>query len=189
MSLKSRFFTIFTIAGATIAFSTIGMAQDKPTTATPTEKVERPQKRMGGGMGPGQFGRGQFGPRRGGPGMHRGMNFRGLNLTDAQKLQIQSIMAANKPSQEGREEIRSLQMAKRAGLLTTAQQERLTAIQAARQEKGRGVHEQILGILTPEQKAQIDQRKKQMQDRIQQRKQMRDPNAPVTTKPKGNMEM
>ncbi len=198
MSLKSRFFTVLTVAGATVLFSTIGFAQDntKPATA-PADKFERPNKGERG-MGRGQFGRGQMGRgqmgqgmRHGGRGMmHRGRGMRmmlhGLDLTDAQKTQIQSIMAANKPAQENREEMRSLRMAKRNGVLTAAQQERLTAIRTAGKAKGQAVREQILGVLTPEQKAKIEQRKQEMQTRMQQRKAMHDQKAPATTTPKND---
>lgn len=188
MSLKSKFFTMFTIAGATIAFSVVGIAQDKPATTAPADKIERSQKREGRAMGQRRGGHGEFGAQRRGPGMKRGgmmlMMLRGLELTDAQKTQIQSIMAANKPGQESREEMRTLMMAKRTGTLTTAQQERLTAIKTAAETKRQSVHQQIIGVLTPEQKAKIDQRKQQMNERMQQRKQMRDQKTPLpTTKP------
>ena len=93
-----------------------------------------------------------------------------LELTDAQKTQIQSIMAANKPSAEAREEMRTLMMAHRTGTLTTAQQERFEAIRTQRQEKGRAVHEQIMGVLTAEQKAKIETRKQEMRQRMEERK-------------------
>lgn len=181
MSLKSKLFTVFTIAGATIAFSTISMAQDRATTPTTGEKVERHNKEMGRGMGPGRMG-----GREGGQGMmkrHGGgmrMMLRDLDLTDAQKLQIQSIMAAKKPDQANREEMRTLRMAKRMGVLTAVQQERMTAIRTANQAKGQLVHEQILAVLTPEQKAKIEARKQQMQQRMQERKQMRQQKFPAT---------
>ena len=63
-----------------------------------------------------------------------------------------------------------------------------TAIRTAAQEKGRAVHEQILGVLTPEQKAQIEQRKQQMKDRMQQHKQWREQKTPPATAPKGTVD-
>jgi len=190
MSLKSRFFTVLTVAGATLLLSNVGLAQDKPaTTVNPNEKVERPQ-RGERGFGKREFGKGQFG-RHGGPGMMRRgggmrMMLHGLDLTDAQKTQIQSIMAANRPGQENREEMRTLMMAKRSGTLTTAQEERFTAIKAQGKEKARGVHEQILGVLTAEQKAKLEERKQQMQQRMQDRKMNHQQKAPAATTPKAN---
>ena len=193
MSLKNKFLTITAAAAATLAFSAIGMAQDAATTAPVDKKIEKRQKMEGRGYGEGRrFGRPGMGEGMGmggrrGPGMRghgMGMMFRDLNLTDAQKTQIQSIMAANKPGQENREEMKTLMMAKRAGLLTAAQQEKLTAIKTAGQAKRQSVHEQILAVLTAEQKAQMEQRKLQMQQRMQERRQMRQPKAPATTTPK-----
>jgi len=186
MSFKSKFFSLFTLVFAVVAFSSVGLAQES-TTKTPTpNKVERGQKGEGRMFGRGKFGRRGFGGRMAGPGMRQGrkagMMFHGLDLTDAQKTQIQSIMSANKPNQEAREEMRTLMMARRAGVLTTAQQERLTAIQTQRQEKGRAVHEQLLGVLTAEQKAKIEQRKLERQTRMQERRQMRQPKAPAAVK-------
>lgn len=187
MSLKNKFFTFTAAAAATFAFSAIGMAQDPTTTTTPAEKKFEKRHRMEGrGMGEGhKFGRGMG--ERHGAGMRghgRGMMFRGLNLTDAQKTQIQSIMAANKPGQENREEMKTLRMAKRAGVLTTAQQERLTAIRTANQAKRQTVHAQLLGVLTAEQKAQIEQKKLEMKTRMEERRQRRQQNAPAATTPK-----
>jgi Spy/CpxP family protein refolding chaperone len=187
MSIRNKFFTFTAAAAATFAFSTIGMAQEPTTTTTPAEKkFEKRQKMEGRGMGEGRrFGRG-MGERRG-RGMRghgAGMMFRSLNLTDAQKTQIQSIMAANKPSQATREEMKTLMMAKRTGVLTTAQQERLAAIKTANQAKRQTVHEQFLGVLTTEQKAQIEQKKLEMKTRMEERRQNRQQKAPAATTPK-----
>lgn len=189
MSSKNKFFSILTIAIGIVVFSTFTMAQDNKATTTTPDKVEKPNKGEGRGMGPRKFGRPGMAGRqgqRGGPGRMIRMMLHGLDLTDAQKMQIQSILAANKPSQESMQEVRTLMMAKRQGVLTTAQQERLAAIRTQAQGKGRSVHEQILGVLTPEQKAKIDQRKQQMQDRMQQRKQMRQQKPVTAEKPKVN---
>ena len=107
---------------------------------------------------------------------------RGLNLTDAQKTQIQAIMASNRPnlSTESREEMRTLMMARRTGTLTTAQEEKMKSMRTAGAAKAQSMHEQILGVLTAEQKAQIEQRKTQIKDRMQQRKQFRGQKTPPT---------
>lgn len=183
MSFKSKFIALLTIGGATVAFSAVGMAQDK--TVTPQTKAETKDK-GDGHRGPGRFGKEGFGGRRGGPGMRAGGGpmglLRGLNLTDAQKTQIQAIMASNRPnlSTESREEMRNLMMARRTGTLTTAQEDKLKSMRTAGEAKAQSVHEQILGVLTAEQKAQIEQRKTQVKDRMQQRKQFRGPKVPPT---------
>lgn len=172
MSLKFKFFTVLSIAAATAAFSVAVSAQETPVPAE--KKVEKIRKGEGRAMGRGEFGRKGMAGHRGGPGMRRGGGMgrmlHGLELTDAQKTQIQSIMAANKPSAEAREEMRTLMMAHRTGTLTTAQQERFEAIRTQRQEKGRAVHEQIMGVLTAEQKAKIETRKQEMRQRMEERK-------------------
>ncbi|MEP6945403.1 MAG: Spy/CpxP family protein refolding chaperone [Acidobacteriota bacterium] len=179
MSLRSRFFTLLTVAGATVAFSTIGFAQSTPATTSPTDNAatEKSEHQWGKGQGKrGDFHGRHEGMRHGG-GM--GMMLRGIDLTDAQKTQIQSIMAANKPSTESRDEMKTLMMAKRSGTLTDAQNERLTAIRTDGQAKGRAIHEQILAVLTPDQKAKIDARKAEMKARMQERKALRQQKTPA----------
>ena len=183
MSLRSRFIALLTIAGATVAFSAVGMAQDK-TVSPQTDKTEK-QDKGDHQRGPGRFGKGGPGGRRGGPGMRAGgpaMMFRGLNLTDAQKTQIQEIMKSNRPnlSTENREEMRSLMMARRTGTLTTAQEDKMKSMRSAGQAKAQSIRDQILGVLTAEQKAQLEQRRTQMKDRIQQRGPLRERKTPPT---------
>ena len=186
MSLN-KFFSILTIAVGIVAFTTIGFAQDKTTTTTTPDKIEKPNKGEGHGFGGRKFGHKGFG------GMHgkRGGMMRmlhGANLTDAQKTQIQSILQANKPDRATMDEVRTLAMAKRAGLITAEQQARLTTLREQGQTKGRSVHEQILAVLTPEQKQQIETRKTEMRQRMEERKLLRQ-QKPVTTtteKPKVN---
>ncbi|CAN5617980.1 hypothetical protein BH10ACI3_BH10ACI3_03530 [soil metagenome] len=190
MTFKNKFFSFLVLAISIAALTTFALGQDNKT-AAPATKADKTFRGEGRGMGRGE-GRGNFGGqrmgKRGGPGMQhkRGMAmmFRGLDLTDAQKTQIQGILSANKPNQANREEMRTLMMAKRNGLATAAQTERLTAIKAQQQQKMTGLHEQVLGILTPEQKAKMEARKQQMQDRMKERKQMHDQKAPAATTPK-----
>jgi len=184
MSLRSRFFTMLTVAGATVAFSTISFGQTTPTTTAPADKAATERGHHGWGKGEGQ--RGGFEGKHAGMG-HRGgmMMLHGLDLTDAQKTQIQSIMAANKPSEEFRAEMKTLHEAKQAGTLTADQQARLQAIRADRRAKGKAVHEQILAVLTPEQKAKLDARHAEMKARMEERKARRQQNAPAAAdKPK-----
>lgn len=186
MSLN-KFFSILTIAVGIVAFTTIGFAQDKTTTTTTPDKVEKPMKGEGRGMGHRKGGREGFGGmhgRRGG-GMMRMLH--GANLTDAQKTQIHSIMQANKPDQTTMEEVRTLAMAKRGGTITAEQQERLSALKTQAREKAKSVHQQVLAVLTPEQKAQIETRKQEMKQRMQERKLLRQQKPATTTeKPKAN---
>lgn len=184
MSLKNKLITALSVAGATALLATASFAQDSNSTTNPTDKAAAPQKTERG-FGKRGFGEGKFGGRHGergmGHGRGMGMMLHGLDLTDAQKTQIQSIMAANKPSQQGRDEMRTLMMAKRNGVLTTDQQTRLTALRSEAQAKGQAFRDQILAVLTPEQKATLEQRKQEMQQRMQERKQWRQQKQTGTT--------
>lgn len=117
--------------------------------------------RRGPGLGPGGPEEGMrpdgMQRRRGGKGP--GMAFIGLGLTDEQKTKIQGFMNSAKPAQAQREEMRSLAMAARAGLLTEAQRARMKALGDERKAKQENVRTQVLGVLTPEQKAKLEERR------------------------------
>jgi protein CpxP len=175
MSLKNKFFSFLTVIMSVALFTTFTMAQDNKEAAPNTEKS---MKGEGRGMGKGKFH---------GKGHHRGMRGHGMkmmmeaaNLTDAQKLQIQSIREANKPDAATMEEMKTLRAAKRTGTLTADQQSRMTALKLARQEKMRSVHEQIQNVLTPEQKAAIEAKKAEWKQKRQERRQKRQQNPAVT---------
>jgi protein CpxP len=133
------------------------------------------------GRGPGAEGRG-FG-RHGGHGRHGfGGMFRDLNLTEAQKSQLKAMREqqreALKPVMEQqralREQIReALESANpdatRIGQLEI-QAHRLREQMKAEHEKSR---EAFLGILTPEQKAQLEKRKQEREQRREQFRQKR----------------
>jgi protein CpxP len=155
MSLKSRFLSILTVVFAGLVFSTFTFAQDSKAT-TPAPEKDKADRQWNGKHGDHAKGEG----RRGGGDMMR--MFEGLNLTDAQKTQIHSILDANKPN---REEMRALWEAKKNGTLTAEQQTRLDTLHQQMKANMKSTHEQILNVLTPEQKAQLKQR---MQERHEQ---------------------
>lgn len=163
------------------------MAQE--TTTNPTaagDKAEKREKRFKGGRR--GFGghemRGRFG----------GFGLRGIELTDAQKGQIKSIREANRPDPAIHAELKAIRDSRKAGQQITADQKaRLQAIREQRMNKARSVHEQILAILTPEQKTQLETRRNEMRQRFENRhNKVRDdvrdrkgrPDAPTTDKPK-----
>ena len=159
MSLKSRFLSILTVVFASLAFATFTFAQDSKATTPAPEKADKQWNGKHGDHGQGEG-------RHGHGGMMR--MFEGLNLTDAQKTQIHSIMEANKPSDANRDEMRTLWEAKKNGTLTAEQQARLDTL---RQQSGahmKAVHEQILNVLTPEQKAQFEKNKAERKQRHEQ---------------------
>lgn len=168
MSLINRFSSILTVAIAVFAFSTFTLAQDDKIASPAPEKGKAERHFKGEGRGFGKHGEG-----RGHGGMMRA--FHELNLTEAQKTQIQAIMEANKPDQATREEMHTLFEAKRNGTLTADQQARLDAVKEQAQAKMKAVHEQMLNILTAEQRAQLEQKKAEMKQRHQEFRQKREP--------------
>lgn len=180
MSLKNKFIPAITLAVAVGAFSTFTSAQ---TTTAPSQQdgVQNQEKRDGRGFGRrGGFGKGMRGERGGRLGMH---GLRGINLTDEQKTQLRTILetngAANKASHE---EFRTLAQAKRAGTLTDEQKARLQTLRDQMKQNSEAVRAQVLAILTPEQRTQLEQQKQEMEKRRQERRQMRqNRQAPVTT--------
>jgi periplasmic protein CpxP/Spy len=167
MSSKFRFLSIFTLALA--IFTTGAIAQDKPA-ATTGEKAEKAHKMGKHGHGQRGFGKRGFG-RRGG--MFRMMH--GLNLSDAQKEQIKGIRQANKPSESVIAELKAIREARKAGTELTAEQKaRLTEIREQRIASRKLVHQQIMNVLTAEQKSLVELRKQEMKARREQFKLQRE---------------
>ncbi len=180
MSFKNKFFSVITLAAGVVVFSTAGLAQDTTTTTvTTSNKAERQEKGEQREKGERKFGHEGFGGEHG-DGMRM---FRDLNLTEAQKTQIKSIREANKPSPETMEQMRNLARAKHDGTITADQQAQLKALKTQAHEKGRAVHEQIEGVLTPEQKTQIKQRRQEMKQKFEERRENRKDKPATTDKP------
>jgi len=163
MALRSKLFTTTTLAVALGAFGVFASAQTTETPKADGTKAEKHERRGGRG---GEFGR-HGGPRHGGPGMRGGMGFlRGIELTDAQKEQIKAIHEANKPSDENKALFDSIRETRKAGgTITEDQKAQLKQIRDAQRSKMESVHQQILGVLTPEQKTQLEAKKAEMQKR------------------------
>ena len=153
-------------------FAGAALAQDTTTTSPKQDNTEKSDKfqRRGGRMG------------RGGEGFRGGMHrdggpfamLRGIELTDAQKAQIKTILDSNRPDQAALDQMKSLREARKGGTQLTADQKaQLKATRQAQAAKMKSVHEQILNVLTAEQKAQLDQRRLQMEQRRQQRRELR----------------
>lgn len=177
MSIKTKLSSLITLALAFFAFTAIASAQDSSTTTQPntTQKQERHWGKHRGD-------RGARGMRRMG-GM---MGFRDLNLTDAQKAQIKTIHEANRPTPGAMQEMKTLRDAKRNGTITPEQTEQLKTLRKQQREKMQSVQQQILAILTPEQRQQLDQKREDMKKRWEERRQQRQQNAQPTDKPTSN---
>jgi protein CpxP len=183
MSLKRKILTGVTSGLAVVALSSFVMAQDNRTT-TPQQDEQKSERKAWKRGGEGK----RDGMRRGGRGF-RMHGLRQLNLTDAQKEQIRTIMESKRGNREanqtGREEIRQIIEAKRSGTITAEQQERLKAFREQRRENARQLHEQILAVLTPEQKTQLEQLKQERKQRHQEFRQNRR-NKTTTETPQDN---
>jgi len=181
MSLKTKLMSAAVSGLAIAAFSTFAAAQDSSSSSTSTSTDAPRQERPDGFRRHGGHGKGM---RDGRGGMMGG--FRDLNLTDAQKQQIQSIMAANRPDQSSFGEMKTLMDAKRSGTLTAEQQDRLKAIRHEGRAKNQQVHEQVMAVLTEEQRTQLAQKQKERQERREQFRQNRQQKSPVTDAPQSN---
>ena len=92
---------------------------------------------------------------------------RQLNLSDAQRQQIQSIRenyAARTAAQ--REELRQLSRTKRqGGTLTPEQQARAEQLRTELRATSESIHIEMLNVLTPEQRTQLEQSMKEHRER------------------------
>jgi protein CpxP len=166
MSLKRSIISGLTLALALGIFAVVGSAQTpgevKRDGANKAERTEGKAGKLGFAMGM----RGaKFGHKGG---MH---GLRGIELTEAQKVQVNAIREANKPDAGMREEMKSFMQARRAGTVTEDQKARMQTLRAQQREKMESVRFQIEAILTPEQKLQIETRKQEMKQRMELRRQ------------------
>ena len=166
MSLKSKLSSVLTIAFAVVAFSAYASAQD--VQKTQDDKAARKAERgfRHGGE------RGMRGGRHDG---FRGMHgLRGIELTDAQKEQLRLIHEANKPDDATMAELKAIRESRKAGAeLTDAQKERLKSIHDQMRSKRELVKAQVMGILTPEQKQQLETQKAEREKRREEMRQRR----------------
>lgn len=181
MSLRSKFLSGIAMATAIGAFTVAASAQQttpqQPTDGQKQEKGWGKHRRGGEGFG---------GMRHGGG--RPEMMFHDLNLTDAQKAQIKSILDANKPSDTEMQQMRSLMETRRnGGTLTDDQKAQLKQFREQQQTKRKAVHEQLLAVLTPEQKQQLEQKQQEMRQRREERRQQRQQgDKPSTDNPTDN---
>lgn len=95
---------------------------------------------------------------------------RGIKLNDAQKEQVRIIQETYKPSQPEMDEMRLLMKAKHDGTLTEDQKARMESLHAAQKQRMENVRTQVMGILTPDQKAEIEKRNADREKRWAERR-------------------
>jgi protein CpxP len=162
MSLKRKLISAAASSLAAIAFTTFVSAQDTNTSDNSIQKQEM-RERRGGRRGFGE--KGMRGGKHGGDRMML-QGIRQLNLSDAQKEQIRTISQNFKTStQTQREELRSLAMKRRDGIITADEQARAKEIRTQLKASGEQMRNSVLAILTSEQKAQLNQMKEERKTR------------------------
>lgn len=173
MSLKQKLFSGLTLVFAIVAFTTFVSAQDSSTNQQ--DSTQKQERRGGRGWGKhdGIGKEGKMGRHHGGDKMMmRGLGQ--LNLTDVQKQQIQTLHENLKTStQSQREEMRNLAMKKRDGVITEQETARLKELKTQLRASGEQVHNSVLAILTPDQRAQLDQMREERQQKMKERRENR----------------
>lgn len=166
MSLKIKFFSVF--AAAFVLVSGVVIASGQDPVKVGRDGAVKAEKRDGKKMGR----HGKFGKRGGGKFGRMG-GFRGIELTEDQKAQIKQIREANRPNASVMEEMKSFREARRAGTLTEDQKTRIKALHEQARAQGESVRQQMLTVLTPEQRQQLETRREEMRKRMEERRQNR----------------
>ena len=176
MSFKRKLISAATSALAVVAFSTFVSAQDTNTNKqddSMQNQETRGERR--GGRGGKRGGKGMRGGKHGGGGDKMLMRSLGkLNLSDAQKAQVSQIAENFKTStQTQREELRSLGMKKRDGIITADEQTRFKEVKTQLKVSGGQMRDSVLAVLTADQRTQLEQMKEEMKKRREERRQNR----------------
>lgn len=184
MSYKQKIASAIATGFAVVSFSAFASAQTDQTNQQPQDSTQRQEKRERKGVGK----HGESGGKHHGDKM--GMReLAQLNLSDAQKQQIRTIMEANRG--EGKnsanfQEMRQLMQAKRDGTITVEQEQTLKNFKHQMRQNAKATNEQVLAILTTEQRAQLAQIKEQRREQMKQRREMRRNASPNDVKKVGD---
>lgn len=174
MSLKSKFVSVFASGLVLGSFAIVASAQSSDSTTPPAAKMGTEKAAGHEGRGfrrHGGFGKGM----RGGDGFRGMRGLMGVELTDAQKTQIKQIHEANRPDQATMDELKAIHEARRSGTeLTDDQKARVKTLRDQMRTRAESVNQQVLAILTPEQRQQIETRKAEMEKRREEHRQMRE---------------
>ena len=165
---KFKTLTIASLSAVALA-APIAFAQSTTTTQDNQQVTgERHGGRGGHGWGKGDRKGGEGRGFRGGRGGMRGMMFRGITLTDDQKAKMKEISQSFRTrTQSLREQLRAkrqeLRQANGGGTfnegLATQKLQESASLQAKLMGEQFKMRQEMLAILTPEQKAQIEQKR------------------------------
>lgn len=146
----------------------------------PAQGVPAPQDESEAGARRGErMGRRHRGPRGERPG-HKGRRgklrgLRQLDLSDAQREQLRAIREKyHDHNQQERTELRALwKIRKDGGQLTPEQEARSRELIHTLRRTGESIEQEMLGVLTPEQRTQLEQNRKEFEERREERRQRR----------------
>lgn len=197
MTAKNKLFTVLSsllmiFAVGSFAFAQETTTQDKSGTQETTKAGREGKRGFGhhGGNGEGRGGK-RFGHRggkgEGRGGMMRGMRgggFHKLNLSEDQKLQMKNLHESFRTSNEaGFKEAHTLMQQKRDKTITADGEARLQALKGQMKAAHEGLRSSMQGILTAEQKTQLDTMKLERRQKMEERRKMREQRAPKTATP------
>lgn len=156
MSLRKRLTGAAITAGLVSFLGINALAQEPQSPTLDRNRPDRVGRRMGIEGRERLRGR-EMGKRR---------SLRELDLTDAQKEQIRAAAKRNREATKTqREELRQLAEKRRDGTLTAAEEARVRALRDEIRSSMQNNHGNLLGFLTPEQKAKLEQIKRERKER------------------------
>ena len=163
--MKSIFIRVSLLVGLAAFLSVAAFAQASAPQQSGTGD-DKPHARHGKMGRMGERGGRQMGQR----------GLRRLSLSDAQREQLRDIEARySQNSKAQREELRQLFELRRQGTaLTPEQQARAEQLRAALRDDGERMRNEILGVLTAEQREQLKQAREEFRQRREERKSRRE---------------
>ncbi|HMF54714.1 MAG TPA: Spy/CpxP family protein refolding chaperone, partial [Pyrinomonadaceae bacterium] len=148
-----------------LLFVAVAAAQQQPQSQMPSPNTSPGpvERRHGRGEGPGHGGMGYMRHALG-----------QLNLTEQQRQQVHSIMERFMASTEAqREELGQLHMQREQGTFTPEQVERARNLRQQVQQASKSMDNEIIGLLTAEQRTQLDQIREDFRARREERRERR----------------
>lgn len=174
MSFKRKLISAVTSAAAVVAFSSFVSAQDNSTNKEDNSTQKQEMRGMRGGGRRGFGGKGMRGGKHDGGDRMLMRSLGKLNLSDAQKEQVRTISENFKTSNQSLfEEMRSLGMKKRDGVITADEQARAGELKTQLKASSEQMKSSVMAILTDEQKTQLEQMKAEMKQKMMERRQNR----------------
>lgn len=154
MSLRNRLAGAVLTLGLILTFSVAAFAQE--------QTGAKPQPPARGMRGEGRGGRGSMPMMR---------LLRNLNLTDAQRQDVQTILERfRQNTAEARNALMLMRGQREQGDLSDADREKAEALHAQMKEAQTQMRAELLAILTPEQRAQFEKKEQEMKARRAERR-------------------